>query len=56
METDKQQYKVVAVRLTKEQFDSLMAEVDKEKTLQKGYRISNLLRTIISEWLKNNDQ
>jgi hypothetical protein len=51
---EEQQYKVVAVRLTLEQAEFLQAQVDHERDFQKGYRMSNLLRAIISEWIEEN--
>lgn len=51
---EEEEFKVVSVRLTKEQHNFLMDQVDEERGYQKNYRISNLLRAIISEWIEEN--
>jgi hypothetical protein len=49
--TEKQEYRIVSVRLTKQEADQLQAMVEVEKRHVPTYRMSDFLRMIISQWL-----
>ena len=51
--TEKQEYRIVSVRLTKEEAEQLQAMVDIEKRYLPNYKMSNFLRMIISQWLES---
>ncbi len=51
---EEEEYKIVSVRLTKEQWAYLMDHVNEERGYQKNYRISDLLRAMVAEWIQDN--
>jgi hypothetical protein len=49
-----QQYKIVSVRLTKEEAEAIAAIVSTIKEAEPKFKTSDFLRLIIREWLRNN--
>jgi len=49
---EENEYRIVSVRLTKEEANKLQAIVQARKSVDDFYRMSNLLRAIVSEWLE----
>jgi hypothetical protein len=55
MTEPKQEYRILSVRLTKEEADQLQAMVDVERRYLPNYKMSNFLRMIISQWLEGHN-
>jgi hypothetical protein len=53
--TEKQEYRILSVRLTKQEAEQLQAMVDLEKQYVPTYKMSNFLRMIISQWLESHN-
>lgn len=54
MTEPKPEYRILSVRLTKEEAEKLQAMVETERQYVPSYKMSNFLRMIISQWLENN--
>lgn len=55
MTEQKPEYRIVSVRLTKQEAEQLQELVDKEKQYVPTYKMSNFLRMIISQWLESHN-